>query len=133
MGLRELLGLVPKAASSPEPPYRDDACPSCGGTHFKPGEPVVRARSNGVSAQARPEGAMLQCLGCGAPWFTTAHGLVEPDESALPPAWLAVMDRVRAREGAKDAPGSRNGPRDDSRPKRRVPGPNEGFMMPPKV
>lgn len=133
MGLRERLFGKRAEAPSPEPAYRDDACPECGCQHFKPGEPVVRARSNGVSAQAKPEGALLQCLGCSAPWYTTANGLVAPHEATLPPAWLAVRERVEARQSADVRSGSRNGGGNDNRPKRRVPGPHEGFATPPKV
>lgn len=137
MGLREFFGMGRKAPDSPvapaEPPYRDDACPSCGCQHFQPGPPVVRARSNGVSAQSKPESAMLLCLGCGAAWYGTASGLVEPDERAVPAAWLAVSDRVNARQASEDRSGSKNGARDEYKFRRRVPGPSEGFSRPPKV
>lgn len=135
MGLRERL-FGARAAVSPEPPapaYRDDACPDCSSLDFTPGPPVVRARSNGADAQAKPSGAMLLCLGCGAPWYTSPQGLVRPHDGALPPNWLVVADRLKAREGPQPARVGPNGARDESKPKRRVPGPHEGFAVPPKV
>ena len=133
MGLREWLGF--KAAAAPEPPWIDLPCPGCGSTHFRSGGgQQVRPRTNGTRFRLDLEAALLTCLACGRPWYTTEAGLKPPHEGALSADAAGVAALLeKAREVAKDAPGSKNGPRDDSKPKRRVPGPHEGFMMPPKV
>ena len=143
MGLRELLGWTPtidasvygKAAAAPEPPWIDLPCPGCGSTHFRPGGgQQVRPRTNGARFRLDLEAALLTCLACGRPWYTTEQGLKPPHADALSadPAGLEALIQ-KAREGAAVRPGAPNGAKDESRPKRRVTGPHEGFMLPPKV
>jgi hypothetical protein len=112
-------------ASPVEPPYREDCC-TCGSTYFVPGGPVVTCRSNGTTAKADTNGAVLTCLGCGERWYQTPNGLRSPHEAAMPAPW--AMRDLQARANSKPTR-----ERDPERPVRRMAGPHEGFALPPKV
>lgn len=130
MGLRDLF----RAAAAPEPPWIDLPCPGCGSTAFRPGGgQQVRPRTNGTKFRLDVDAALLTCLQCGSPWYTTAQGLKSPHPGAVSADSGVEALLRKAREGAAVAPGSKNGGRDESKVRRRVPGPHEGFALPPKV
>jgi len=120
------------AEAPDEPPYRQDACPDCGCDDFTAGGPTVRHESNGSHSRVPALSAVLCCLGCGARWYGTPHGLKRPHEAALPPQWAIIDAQAKAQreqaqqQRAQVARQAANGPHPIPR------GPGDGFRKPPK-
>ena len=116
----------------PEPPEIVMLCPGCGCSQFTGGGQSLTPLTNGVRVRIEVSGAVLSCLGCGARWYTTPQGLKVPHEAALPPAW-AMHDLQKRASTALSAQPTTGPARDPGKPPKRMAGPHEGFVMPPKA